>query len=850
MIRTLRLLNLRRLGRQPLRTILAVVAVAAGVALAVSVLVVSGSLRRSWARYGETLGGPGGLRVVGASTRGGLDEAVTAKVEAVPGVGAAVPMVQAVTLADLRGPPSAGVAPAPATTIVALGVDCRIEQLIGPVGCSPEAVAAAGPASPPLISSRLASEATPSAVLRTDLGTIPLRGPLPAIAQLDRLNRGLVAIFPLPESQHLFGRPGAIDVIYVRPRPAVSLATLKSNLAAAIGPNNAVLAASAPPVGATLAITIFLVLLGMLSLFSLGVGGVLIYNTLSLSLEERRHDLAIAAALGASPNQLRAGVLAEAGLLGLAGGMVGIGGALLVARPITASLSDFVKNAIGLTATTHITARPVIDGLLLGVLLAGAASWQPARRAIRPDVAADLSGRERRQETAAHLHHRRALAFASVGGLGVLLTYVGARHGALETWQPTVAQLGMLLAVLGFLLAAGALAPILARAGQALVRGAGGPVRLGVSNLSRQGSRTGVMAVAVAAAVGTAVVIASFTLAVHDGILSHASQGADGRVSAATMPVNNAFELDARPSPDLMAELAATPGVGRVDRQYVLLVGNRNQNLVGVEAFDHNGFPFHVITGRLDRAAFDAGGVMVGPGLARDHGLRPGSTLTLPALHGMARLHVLGVWDYGDFNGHNVQMAPWLLNQLWGPQPPFGVSLKPSPGVSQTQLVAQVRAAHLSPYLKVQTPRNAAQDIVKSIGAQMAPFWVMQRTLLLVAFIAVLSTLLLIGLQRRREFGLLAAVGMAPRELGAMVVAEGAGIGVIGTVLGVTSGIAIYDAMLQDFPVLAGFHDPFRIKVSSIPLYGALAIVIVVLAAAWPAWRTSRLEAAAAVQYE
>ena len=102
MIPAVRLLNLRRIRRQPLRAVLAVVAVTAGVSLAVSVVVLTTSISRSITDFGRRLGGPAPLRVVGAASRAGLDEAVLGKVETTPGVGAAVPVVQAVTFAQGR----------------------------------------------------------------------------------------------------------------------------------------------------------------------------------------------------------------------------------------------------------------------------------------------------------------------------------------------------------------------------------------------------------------------------------------------------------------------------------------------------------------------------------------------------------------------------------------------------------------------------------------------------------------------------------------------------------------------------------------------------------------------------
>src|SRR5437868_10317726 len=100
-IRATRLLNLRRIRQQPLRVVLAILSVTGGVALGVSVLVVTASVKHSYAAFGRALGGPAQLRVVGATARGGLDEHVLGTVEHTPGVAAAVPVVQAVTLAEI-----------------------------------------------------------------------------------------------------------------------------------------------------------------------------------------------------------------------------------------------------------------------------------------------------------------------------------------------------------------------------------------------------------------------------------------------------------------------------------------------------------------------------------------------------------------------------------------------------------------------------------------------------------------------------------------------------------------------------------------------------------------------------
>src|SRR5438270_386569 len=115
----IRLLILRRAIRQPLRSALVVLAVAAGVALAVGVLIDQASLSASVANYGAGMAGRTAFRVTGPTNHGGLDQAAADRLAGVDGVAAVVPVVQAVSYAD----DSAG----HSTLVPVLGVDCRVE---------------------------------------------------------------------------------------------------------------------------------------------------------------------------------------------------------------------------------------------------------------------------------------------------------------------------------------------------------------------------------------------------------------------------------------------------------------------------------------------------------------------------------------------------------------------------------------------------------------------------------------------------------------------------------------------------------------------------------------------------
>ncbi|MEY2462538.1 MAG: hypothetical protein QOH64_676, partial [Acidimicrobiaceae bacterium] len=93
MRRTFGLLHLRQLRRQPLRALLAVIAIGAGVTLSVAVVIARSSLDYSFAAYSEGLAGAAPLRVSSSYDHGSIDTSTLAAVEHADGVQAVVPLV-------------------------------------------------------------------------------------------------------------------------------------------------------------------------------------------------------------------------------------------------------------------------------------------------------------------------------------------------------------------------------------------------------------------------------------------------------------------------------------------------------------------------------------------------------------------------------------------------------------------------------------------------------------------------------------------------------------------------------------------------------------------------------------
>lgn len=840
-VKVIRILALRRLRRQPLRAVIAAVSVAAGVSLAISLVIVVSSITTSVRDHGRALAGPAPLRVIGATSRGGLDQRVTDAVAKTDGVAAAIPMVQAITLVEDAQDHE--------TPVLAFGIDCRVEAIVGSFGCSDDALAAAGgDGAPPFIPTSLARSLGPGAVLRTDVGRLSLDG-APAVPGLEQLNGGRAVVVPIARAQALFARPGLIDVIYVQPKPGVDLDALKVRLEQVVGPVNGVLGADDPPPVIGVLLISFVPLFSLLTILGLAIGAVLVYNTVSLSVEERRRQLAIVGALGGTGRVLVGGTLVEAGVLGLVGGVMGAFGGIAVAGPITSSLGTFTQRAGGITLKVHAAPSTFVISAVLGLVVGVFAALRPARRARRIDIAAELSNRDLRDETSAKSTARRAIIFSTIIVVALYGCVIAQSGGALEPWQATLAPFAFVVAVAGCTLLVAALAPLVLRLIGRRLAGTSAPRRLAVANLIREPGRTGVMAVALGMAVGVAFITASYTVSLRQGITDNLTKNLHG-VAVSSLEPNNTFNIDAKLSPTVIDAVAHLPNVARVTRATGLVVGHDTRHLIGVSAYEEPFLSAELLNGSKDRTRFEAGEVLIGQGLARETGLRAGGVLHLDTPTGVVDLPVLGVVQDGDFGGRNVQMSYSLLEKIFGPQPVSGVNAIPVPGVSTEQLAAEIKAAQIDPDLRAQTATELAKDITSEIEDQLASFWALQRALLATAFVAVLSTLLLVGVQRRRELGLLAAVGMQPSELARMVLIEAVLVAVVGAVVGVFVSVPMYGGLLLVAPVLIGFKEPFVVDPISALVYVFVAVVVALLGSAWPAWRTSRIEVLSALAYE
>jgi putative ABC transport system permease protein len=824
-----RIINLRAIRRHTLRALLAAISLGGGVAIVVAVMIETSSVRTAIDDVGYRIAGPTPLRIVGEATLGGIGPAVLDTARKVPGVSALVPVIRATTLVrdgDRE------------TTVLALGLDCSARWIIDPKVCQP------GQKEPQIVATSTTFGKTlgRSPALATDVGQLSLPR-LQQIQQLDAINNGRVVLLPLSMAKAQFARSDQVDTVYVTLAKNSSASEVQERLAHALGelgPGYRVLTRNDPAAGFNINTMLF-PMLAIFALIAVGVGVILIAQLTRLSVEERRRETAVAAALGASPLAVLSGFLAEAAVLGAAGSVIGILLGIVIARPVVASASDLTQRFVGVNVPVVVGSSIVVVGLITGVVLAVLAAIIPSLSASKTAIATELSGRAAHEYSKSRSIWRRAAALLAIGFLGVIAVRLATMSGGLDAWEASVANAGTVVAVVGLLLAAAylsaqAIASIRLPAG----RTRGATLAIALTGLRADETRTTAIAGAVAVPVAVATLLSGFLLAIDHGVANVAQAQAQDRLVVTTTRFTDWGAMDARFSPDTVAKLSSLPGVASVERLAEIEITLPNGSLAYVRAEDRPTFSFPVLAGQDPKSSLDVGRLVIGGILARENGIRVGDTVLLGSGSRARRVIVGTIVATPEVGGHRIQMRYRLAESIFGRQPANLVFVKPAPTATLDRIAKEIESTHFNQPLKTVRADGYRAAVVSGESRFLTPLNTLKYGLLAIAFVSVSATLLLLGIRRRREVALIQALGATPSKVFAVTTIEAVVASAAGALLGGLLSIAIIDAVRRVAVVDVGSVTPLIFPLSEATKYAVLAILAAVLAAVGPAWKNTR----------
>jgi putative ABC transport system permease protein len=834
--------NRRHFLRHPMQLVLAIIGVALGVAMVVSIDLAAESNHRAFALSMQAMTGRYTHHITGGPA--GLSESLFTRLRVTEGLRESAPAIEGYVTVNGNTLRLAGFDPFSERNLRSRFVKAARGNEAIRLLTEPDTVMVSA-----LTGQRLGVR--PGETLEASVNGKPHKLTVLAYVEGDEAPdpalEGLV-LADIATAQELLGRVGVLDRIDLilgedtgRERELRKLLPPGAELESSVGRNSATQNMTAA----------FELNLRAMSLLALLVGTFLIYNTMAFSVLQRRELLATLRILGATRGQLLREILIEAAVLGWVGGVLGLAFGILAAQALLHLVTRTINDLYFVLTVTEFMLDPMIllRGLCLGVAAAVIAALGPALEAA---WASPLASRARSgvENTA-----RRGLPWLAAGGMLAMAIAMGLLQSRSHGLIPAIAGLFLLLLGYGLLtplllLGLAALTVRLARLGNAwLLRLA---VRGVAASVSRAGLAIAALTIAVAVSVGVGTMIESF----RGTIAQWLDQILQADIYIATPSTAARYSP---PLPDgLQEKLGRIAGVDKTGtgRRIIIPTSFGESELLALEPpyLDPPGFRFKNADGKALWSVFPSmEAVFVSEPYAQRHGLNVGDRVELNTDLGTVALPVAGIFfDYRSDQGLIV-MHRTLYDRFWkdGANTSVGLYLQPGADLGKVRAEVERLLANESQALLVRSNREIRAASLETFERTFAITQVLRLLAVGVAFVGILSALMAFQYERRRELAVLRATGLTPAQAGWLVLLQTGFMGLTAGLLSIPLGLAVAVALVRVIN-LRSFGWTMDLIVSLPPLFAAMALAVVaaVLAGLYPAYHVMRVEPSAALREE
>ncbi|WP_441250562.1 ABC transporter permease [Kitasatospora sp. McL0602] len=568
---------------------------------------------------------------------------------------------------------------------------------------------------------------------------------------------------------------------------------------------------------------------------SLFVGIFIIANTFTMLIAQRTKELALLRAVGASRRQVTNSVLVEALLIGLlasaAGVLAGIGiGAGM--QSLVVSLNSGMPSGALVVSPSALIVAP-----LVGVLVTVLSAVVPALRASRiAPVAAMSSGDQPSSQKSLLI---RNIIGSVIAGGGLALVAMGAATGSSDGRLPV--GLGAALALIGIFVLLPLLSrPVIALVGPLLAKLAGTPGKLARQNAVRNPRRTA--ATAAALTIGLTLVSA---LTVLGASVGGAVDKAVTSAMKADFDVKTANGMSL--TPEVAQQIAKAPGVAAASplTEVYWDFDGTGRSVNGIDA----GTVDQLVKPKLTSGSTDAlakGQILVAADYATKSGLTVGSTVKAAVYSNPPRPGATTTLTVGGVFEDNAMLAPVLMSNTeitkHDPDVDFReVLVKGADGPTATLQQSIKDATGSNPVIEVKTKQDIRDEFSKMITFALNMMYGLLAMSVLVAILGVVNTLAMSVFERKREIGMLRAIGLDRSGVKRMVRLESVVISLFGATVGVLLGCFVAWAVNGTLKnSLTGLTTV--VPYGTMLLFLALAGLVGLVAALWPARRASKLD--------
>jgi putative ABC transport system permease protein len=846
----LRLISWPYVRRHLLRSLLTTAGIVLGVAVFVGMHTANRSVFFAFERTVDRIAGATELQVAAGET--GFPEEVLERVQAVAEVRVAVPVIEAV----------AGTGRGQGNVLV-LGIDMTGDRSLRDYDLeSGEEAIIDDPlvflAQPDSImvtrefAGRNGLDINDRVALQTAVGEreFTVRGVMKA-GGLASAFGGNLAVMDIYAAQAMFGRGRTFDRIDLALDDGVSIDQGRLALQAALGGGFQVEQPSARAEQFQAMLSVYSMTSTISSLFALFIGMFIIYNAFAIAVTERRSEIGILRALGASRGQIRALFLAESAMAGLAGSMAGVAFGALMARSMAGYVGGMLEGIYGVAERAEeVSADPrlVLLAVAIGLATSMIAAWIPARNAARVDPVHALQKGKYQVLSAGENRLRRVLAFV-LASVAVAALFAG---GSGPLFYGAYA-----LTIVAALLMTPSVAMWVARAIRPVLRWLL-PVEgaLAADSLLQAPRRTSGTVAALMLALAQVIGLGGVSQSSYSSIVNWLETALNPDIFVAGS--SNLSDRSFRFGPDVAEQIRRVPGVGEIQRVRSFRIEYRGTPVlvIGIELEMIGRRALKDAVAGDDQTMFAeaaAGrGLVVSENFALLQDVWLGSEVEIAAPFGTLRLPIIGVIeDWSDQQG-SVFIDRATLERYWHDDTANLIRVYVAEGASVPAVrqgifdaVAQERR------LVVMTNQDVRSYILELTGQWLTLTYVQIFVAVLVAVLGIVNTLTVSIMDRRRELGVLQAVGALRSQVRRTVWMEAIAIGIVGAVLGLALGaVNLYYVLEMTVRDLSGMRLGYEFPLQIAALILPAVLLAAFVAALWPGEAAVRGSLVSALEYE
>ena len=850
-MRLLRLISWPYLRKHAVRSLLTVVGIVLGVAVFVAMHTANQAVFFAFERTVDRIAGAAQLQVTAGEA--GFPEEVLERVQSIPDVQAAVPVIEAPAGTGLAGQGN----------ILILGVDMTGDRSLREydLESGDEAVI-----DDPLVflaqpdsiiittefASRNALRVGDRLTLSTMIGDKPftVRGIMRS-GGLTSAFGGNLAIMDIYAAQQVFGRGRRFDRIDLTLREGVAVeagqAAIRNELG--VGFDVEPPASRGQQLESTLAV--YAISMNVSSVFALFIGMFIIYNSFSIAVTQRRSEIGILRALGAPRSQIRNLFLIESAAGGLLGSVAGIALGIFMARGMVGTISNMLEGIYGVAERAEeVSADPRLlsAAIVIGILTSMIAAWLPARNASRVDPVQALQ-KGRYQVLSAGENRARRLTAAALMAAAIVMLWLGT-----DIWF----YAGYTLIILAALMLVPTVALWFSRALRPVLKWLR-PVEgaLAADSLIQSPRRTSGAVAALMLSLGQVIGLGGIGRESYNSIVEwlNTALNPDLFVSGSQNLSDRTFRF-----PKSLADaITAIRGVEDVQhvRSLRVKIDGGPVMLIAIDtaSFERRGHrPTVSEDPRGMYSLATAGqGIIVSDNFARLHQKQVGDPVEVPTPGGLLTIPIAGIiTDWSDQQG-SIFLDRAVYEQYWKDDTVnvfrVYVSEGTDPQAVRQRILEQLSPAH--PRLLVLTNAEVRSWVLSLTDQWLQLTYSQVFIAVLVAILGIVNTLTVSIIDRKRELGVLRAVGGFRRQIRQTVWMEAVAIGVVGLALGVLFGAANLYFLLQiTGRDLSGMHLPYRFPFSIAAMLLPTILAAAFFSALWPAESAVRTSLVEALEYE